>query len=81
MKEATFENEETAFRSVAEPTLTAEGMHAGALMAFVWPSFPAAIATAIPADRRLSMLGARESEAHGLAKTPPPRLMFAAAIE
>ena len=66
MKEATFEKEETAFESVAEPTLTAEGMQAGPLMAFVKPSFPEAITEAMPADRRLSMLSLRESELHGL---------------
>ena len=42
-------------RSSVALTLIAEEMQAGSLIAFTYPSFPAAMTVAIPTERRLSM--------------------------
>ena len=56
MNDAVFENDATTSALLTAPTLTAEEMHPGELSAFVNPSLPAAMAVAIPTDRRLSIM-------------------------
>jgi hypothetical protein len=55
MKELTLEKDDTASLLVVEPTLIADEMQLGALMAFVKPSSPDAMTVAIFAERRVSI--------------------------
>src|SRR5688572_6816502 len=80
MKDAVFENDATTSSLPTAPTLIAEEMHPGVLNAFVNPLFPAAMAVAIRADRRLSMMGFIGSPSQGAANVPPPRLRFTDAM-
>lgn len=65
---------------VLAPTLTADEIQAGAEMPFA-PSLPAATIVAMPADRRLSMMGFLESPSqYELVDELPPRLKFTAAM-
>ncbi len=64
---------------LTEPTLTTVEMHAGALMPFLYPSFPDDATVATPAARRASTETFAGSRSQGVRKCPPPRLMFAAA--
>src|SRR5688572_6094007 len=80
MKVAVFENDATTSLLLAAPTLIAEEMHAGECSAFVYPLLPAAMAVAIPADRRLSMMGFIGSPSQGAVNDPPPRLRFTDAM-
>ena len=57
MKDVTFENDATTSDFDVAPTLTADEMHAGALRPTVEPPLPAAMTVAMPAARRLSMIG------------------------
>jgi len=59
---------------VVAPTLTAVEMQPGALTALVALLLPAAIAEAMPAARRLSMIDFVGSVSHGDVYRPPPRL-------
>jgi hypothetical protein len=76
-KDAMFEYDASASAFVVAPTLIAEEMHPGALTEFVDPLLPAAMAVAMPADRRLSMIGFVGSPSQGEVDRPPPRLRFA----
>ena len=51
MKEAMFENQETASADVVDPTLMAVEIHAGAPIALVYALFPDEMTVAIPTDR------------------------------
>ena len=75
---ATFENHETSSFCPVDPTLIAVGTQAGAAMASVAPSFPEATMVAIPAARRLSMIGLWTSLAQGAVNRSPPKLRLAA---
>src|SRR5712691_12692252 len=79
MNDDTFEYEATTSAFVVAPTLMADEMQPGELMAFVAPSLPAATTVAILTDRRLSMMGFIGSPSQGEVKVPPPRLRFAEA--
>src|SRR6266851_2877499 len=60
------------------PTLMADETQPGALRALVNPLLPAAMAEAMPADRRLSMIGLVGSPSQGdVYPVLPPRLRFA----
>ena len=61
-----------------DPTLTAVGTQAGAAMESTDPSFPDATMVAMPAARRLSMIGLWMSVAQGAVNRSPPRLRLAA---
>src|SRR6266849_9354963 len=78
MKEATFENDAMTSDFEVAPTLMADEMQPGALRALVNPLLPAAMAEAMPADRRLSMIGLVGSPSQGeVYPVLPPRLRFA----
>ena len=76
-KNAMFEYDATTSALVVAPTLIADEMHPGALTEFVDPLLPAAMAVAILADRRLSMIDFVGSPSQGELERPPPRLRFA----
>src|SRR5512145_1561331 len=75
---ATFENQETSSVGPVDPTLTAVGTQPGAAIEFEDPSFPDAAMVAMPAARRLSMIGLWMSVAQGAVNRSPPRLRLAA---
>jgi hypothetical protein len=77
-----FEKSETSSASVVEPTAIAVDMHAGAATAFLYPSLPEATTVAMPSEYRFSMaaLSAGNSESQASVYSPPPRLMFTAAM-
>src|SRR5437016_12091537 len=80
IRDDTLENDETTSDFVVEPTLIAEDTHPGADMLFVLPPLPAAIAVAMPTERRLSMIAFVGSESHDVVyNVLPPRLRLAAA--
>src|SRR5262245_66491991 len=54
-------------------------MHAGEVRASGVPELPEATTVAMPAARRLSMIGLYGCVSHGALKLPPPRLMLTAA--
>src|SRR5262245_249978 len=66
--------------SPTAPTLIAEEMQAGELMAFEKPLFPEAITVAIPAERKLSIMPLSGSLSQLVIDTPPPRLRLTEAI-
>ena len=72
----TFENEATASVFVVAPTLTADEMHPGTLIALVAPALPAAMTVAMPANLRLSMIGLCGCESQFVVDVAPPRLRF-----
>src|SRR4051794_20164731 len=77
-----FENEDTVSVFVVEPTVIAVEMQPGVETPVEAPSLPAAIAVAMPADRRLSIAAFRLSASQAVfVGVPPPRLMFTEAIE
>jgi hypothetical protein len=75
--DAMFEYDATASAFVVAPTLIADDIHPGALTEFVDPLLPAAMAVAILADLRLSMIDFVGSPSQGEVDRPPPRLRFA----
>src|SRR6266478_6898616 len=78
MKEATLEKDAMASDFEVAPTLMADEMQPGALRALVYPLLPAAMAEAMPTDRRLSMIGFVGSPSQGeVYGVLPPRLRFA----
>jgi hypothetical protein len=79
-KSALFANEDTSFSFVMLPTLTALLMQAGMPMAFVTELLPLEITVAMPAARRLSMIGLRLSLSQGDVSAPAPMLMLTEAI-
>jgi hypothetical protein len=81
--EAEFENEETTSLFVVDPTLIALEIHAGSLIPLA-ALLPAATTVAMPAERRVSTIAfvGPLSVSHAAEEvcTPPPRLMFTAAM-
>src|SRR4029450_9131100 len=65
---AMFENHETSSLLVVEPTLTAEEMHAGDMIADPVKPLPDAATVAMPTDLRLSIIGLYGSLSQGAAK-------------
>ena len=66
--------------SEVEPTLTADEVHAGALMEVFDPSFPLAATLAMPTERRLSMAGLYGCSSSQVDENrPSPTLRFTAA--
>src|SRR5437660_12344800 len=80
MNDAMFENHDTTSDLSVEPTLTAVEMHPGLDSELVKPLFPAAMAVAIPIDRRLSIAGLYGWLSHGAENVEPPRLMLTDAM-
>ncbi len=75
-----FENDDIASVLVVEPTVIADEMQAGKLTPSANPLLPEAIAVAMPTERRLSMIGLRESVSQLTVDLLPPRLMFTDAM-
>ena len=81
-KLALFEKLDIAFCLVVEPTLMADEMHAGKLIAPAAPSLPEATTVAMFAVRRELMAAviAGDSLSQVAIKVPPPMLMFTEAM-
>ena len=77
--EATLAGGETASVFVVALTLIAGEIQAGAVWASRKTLLPAATVVAIPAERKVSMIGLRGSLSHEVENRPLPRLRLTAA--